>query len=61
MTDGIELTPTSYIVLGLLSMFGDATPYDLKRMVSALGRKLLDTAPTPSSTPSPRVLPVPAM
>jgi PadR family transcriptional regulator, regulatory protein AphA len=35
MTDGIELTPTSYIVLGLLSMFGDATPYDLKRMVSA--------------------------
>jgi DNA-binding PadR family transcriptional regulator len=35
MTDEIALTPTSYIVLGLLSMFGDATPYDLKRMVSA--------------------------
>jgi DNA-binding PadR family transcriptional regulator len=30
-----ELTPTSHIVLGLLSMFGEATPYDLKRMVSA--------------------------
>ena len=35
MTDEIELTPTSHIVLGLLAMFGDATPYDLKRMVSA--------------------------
>jgi PadR family transcriptional regulator, regulatory protein AphA len=34
-TDEIELTPTSHIVLGLLSMFGQATPYDLKRMVSA--------------------------
>jgi PadR family transcriptional regulator, regulatory protein AphA len=34
MTDEIELTPTSHIVLGLLSMFGDATPYDLKQMVS---------------------------
>jgi len=35
MTDEIELTPTSYIVLGLLSMFvGEATPYDLKRMAS---------------------------
>jgi PadR family transcriptional regulator, regulatory protein AphA len=34
MTDEIELTPTSHIVLGLLSMFGEATPYDLKRMVS---------------------------
>jgi PadR family transcriptional regulator AphA len=31
----IELRPTSYIVLGLLSMFGEATPYDLKQMVSA--------------------------
>ena len=30
----IELTPTSHIVLGLLSMFGEATPYDLKRFVS---------------------------
>jgi PadR family transcriptional regulator, regulatory protein AphA len=35
MTNEIALTPTSYIVLGLLSMFGEATPYDLKRMVSA--------------------------
>lgn len=35
MTDQIELTPTSYIVLGLLSMFnGEATPYDLKRMTA---------------------------
>jgi PadR family transcriptional regulator, regulatory protein AphA len=31
----IDLTPTSYIVLGLLSMAGAATPYDLKQMVSA--------------------------
>lgn len=30
----IELTPTSYIVLGLLSMLGEASPYDLKRIVS---------------------------
>ena len=35
MTDEIELTPTSFIVLGLLSMFGDASPYDLKQMASA--------------------------
>ncbi len=35
MPDTIELTPTSHIVLGLLSMFGEATPYDLKRIVSA--------------------------
>ncbi len=35
MTDEIQLTSTSYIVLGLLSMFvGEATPYDLKRMAS---------------------------
>jgi PadR family transcriptional regulator AphA len=34
MTREIELTPTSHIVLGLLSMLGEATPYDLKRMVS---------------------------
>jgi DNA-binding PadR family transcriptional regulator len=33
MTDEIELTPTSYIVLGLLSMAGQATPYDLKQMI----------------------------
>ncbi len=35
MTEKIELTPTSQIVLGLLLMFGETTPYDLKRMVSA--------------------------
>jgi PadR family transcriptional regulator AphA len=35
MTDEIELTTTSYIVLGLLSFAGEATPYDLKQMVSA--------------------------
>jgi PadR family transcriptional regulator, regulatory protein AphA len=35
MTDEIELTPTSYIVLGLLSFSGPATPYDLKQMVTA--------------------------
>lgn len=31
----INLTPTSYIVLGLLSHVDEATPYDLKRMVGA--------------------------
>ena len=35
MTDEIELTPTSFIVLGLLSRHGEATPYDLKQMASA--------------------------
>jgi len=35
VADEIELTPTSHIVLGLLSMFGEATPYDMKQMVSA--------------------------
>jgi PadR family transcriptional regulator, regulatory protein AphA len=35
MTDEIELTTTSYIVLGLLSFADEATPYDLKQMVSA--------------------------
>jgi PadR family transcriptional regulator, regulatory protein AphA len=34
MTSEIELTPTSHIVLGLLSMSGQATPYDLKQMAS---------------------------
>lgn len=29
----IQLTPTSYIVLGLVAMAGEATPYDLKRLV----------------------------
>jgi PadR family transcriptional regulator, regulatory protein AphA len=35
MSREIELTHTSHIVLGLLSMSGEATPYDLKQMVSA--------------------------
>ncbi len=35
MSKEIELTHTSHIVLGLLSMSGKATPYDLKQMVSA--------------------------
>jgi PadR family transcriptional regulator AphA len=30
----IKLTPTSYIVLGLLDAAGEATPYDLKQMVA---------------------------
>jgi PadR family transcriptional regulator AphA len=30
----IRLTPTSYIVLGLLMQAGEATPYDLKAMVA---------------------------
>ena len=34
MTDEIQLTPTSHIVLGLLSMSGQATPYDLKQMAA---------------------------
>jgi PadR family transcriptional regulator, regulatory protein AphA len=29
----IRLTPTSYIVLGFVSLLGTATPYDLKRLV----------------------------
>ncbi len=35
MSEEIELTHTSHIVLGLLSMSGEATPYDLKQMASA--------------------------
>jgi PadR family transcriptional regulator AphA len=35
MSDEIELTHTSHIVLGLLTLAGEATPYDLKQMVSA--------------------------
>jgi PadR family transcriptional regulator AphA len=35
MSKDIELTHTSHIVLGLLSMSGEATPYDLKQMVAA--------------------------
>jgi len=29
----IRLTPTSYIVLGLIELCGDATPYELKQLV----------------------------
>lgn len=31
----MKLTPTSFIVLGLIEIAGEATPYDLKRMVAA--------------------------
>jgi DNA-binding PadR family transcriptional regulator len=31
----ITLTPTSYIVLGLLELCGEATPYELKKLVGA--------------------------
>src|SRR5436190_18726028 len=34
-TDELRLTPTSYIVLGLLDARGEATPYELKRLVAA--------------------------
>ena len=47
MSDEIELAPTSYIVLGLLLIFGEATPYDRKRAISAsvgLGSAWLCTA-----------------
>jgi DNA-binding PadR family transcriptional regulator len=33
MSSEIRLTPTSYIVLGLLDAAGEATPYDLKQTV----------------------------
>ena len=32
--DGPSLTPTSYLVLGLVSVLGDCTSYDMKRAVS---------------------------
>jgi PadR family transcriptional regulator AphA len=31
----MELTPTSYIVLGLVELLGEASPYDLKRASAA--------------------------
>jgi PadR family transcriptional regulator AphA len=31
----ITLTPTSYVVLGLLSLAGEATPYDLKQLAAS--------------------------
>lgn len=34
MSSEIRLNPTSYIVLGLIEAAGEATPYDLKQMVS---------------------------
>ena len=33
MSSEIRLTPTSYIVLGLIDAAGEATPYDLKQTV----------------------------
>jgi PadR family transcriptional regulator AphA len=35
VSEEIRLTPTSYIVLGLIDLAGEATPYELKRMVAA--------------------------
>ncbi|HEX6752985.1 MAG TPA: PadR family transcriptional regulator [Solirubrobacterales bacterium] len=35
MSSEIRLTPTSFIVLGLVEAAGEATPYDLKNMVGA--------------------------
>ena len=35
MSSQIRLTPTSYIVLGLLAEAGEATPYDLKQAVAS--------------------------
>jgi PadR family transcriptional regulator, regulatory protein AphA len=35
LQEDIRLAPASYIVLGLLNQAGEATPYDLKRMVAA--------------------------
>ena len=34
MSSEIRLTPTSYVVLGLLEAAGEATPYDLKQVVA---------------------------
>jgi PadR family transcriptional regulator AphA len=34
MSSEIRLTPTSYIVLGLLEAAGEATPYELKQVVA---------------------------
>jgi PadR family transcriptional regulator, regulatory protein AphA len=31
----VTLTPTSYLVLGMVSVAGEATPYDLKQMLAA--------------------------
>jgi DNA-binding PadR family transcriptional regulator len=35
MSSEIRLTPTSFIVLGLLEAAGEATPYELKQVVAA--------------------------
>jgi DNA-binding PadR family transcriptional regulator len=35
MSSDIRLTPTSYILLGMLRAAGESTPYDLKRGVAA--------------------------
>jgi DNA-binding PadR family transcriptional regulator len=44
---GIRLTSTSYIVLGLLDILGPSTPYDLKR---ALERSVENFWPVPHTT-----------
>lgn len=42
-----KLTSTSYVVLGLLEVFGDSTPYDLKR---ALEKSVQNFWPVPHTT-----------
>jgi PadR family transcriptional regulator AphA len=42
-----KLTSTSYVVLGLLDVFGDSTPYDLKR---ALEKSVQNFWPVPHTT-----------
>ena len=44
----VRLTPTSYIVLGLLEFAGESTPYGLKQLVAGVGRPLLDAAARPA-------------
>ena len=43
-----RLTPTSYIVLGLLELAGEATPYALKQLVAGSVGQLLDPAARPA-------------
>jgi DNA-binding PadR family transcriptional regulator len=45
--DSIRLTGTSYAVLGLLDVYGDATPYDLK---AALEKSIENFWPVPHTT-----------
>lgn len=34
MSSDVRLSPTSYVILGLIGAAGEATPYDLKRLVA---------------------------